>query len=168
MAEEKIFTIPLRKAFRKSRKKRVPYAVRLIQDYLKRHLKVGNVKLGSNLNSKLWERSIEKPPRRVRVSVVIEDGIAKAELLGHKYKEFKVEPKEKKEGMAEKLKARLGPKALKKQEEIEKLEGKKEEKKQATAEKEEAKKKSVTKETVKETQEKNRKLGEGKEEKPKE
>ena len=39
------------------------------------------MKLGSRLNEELWERGIEKPPRRVRVKAVIEDQQLEIEQL---------------------------------------------------------------------------------------
>ena len=126
MAEEKIYTIPLRDAFRKARDKRVPYATRLIRNYVKTHAKVGTVKLGSRLNESLWQRGIQKPPRRVRVKVVKDGDIAKAELIGFEYTEFKAQPKKEKKGMRERLAERLGPKAQKQEEIEKKIEGKEE------------------------------------------
>lgn len=120
-----VYTIPLREAFRKAEKKRVPYASRLIRDYLKKHTKAEEIKLGRKLNEKVWERGIRKPPRRVRVKVMKEGNVAKAELLGFEYEEFKASPKKEKKGMKEKLLGRLGPKAVKKQEEEKLAEGEK-------------------------------------------
>ena len=117
----KIFTIPLRKAFDKSRNKRAPYAARLIRKYLKTHMKIDDVKLGKMLNEKIWERGIERPPRRVRVRAVIDNGVVKAELMGHAYRDFKATPKKESRGMKERLMDRLGAKAFKKQEEEDKL-----------------------------------------------
>lgn len=148
MPEEKVYTIPLRKAYRKSVRRRVPYSVRLIEDYVKRHTKSKEVKMGKHLNDKLWEHSITKPPRRVRVKVVKDGTTAKAELMGFDYVEFKAKPKTEKVGMKEKLMGRLGPKAAKKEEEEKKIEGKEE---AVPGEKKEETKKEEVKEGQKET-----------------
>ncbi|MCD6381745.1 MAG: 50S ribosomal protein L31e [Candidatus Aenigmarchaeota archaeon] len=128
-ANAKVFTAPLRKAFKKTRKKRVPYAIKILKEFVRRHMKVkeGEVKIGTHLNEKMWERGIEKPPRRVRIYVVKVDNEYRAELLGFEYKEFKPIKVEEK-GLTDKLMSRLGPKALKKQEEEKMIEGKKEKK----------------------------------------
>ena len=123
---EKVFTIPLRKAYEKSQRIRSPYAVRLIKDYVKTHTKAEEVKIGKYLNSQIWERGIKKPPRKIKVTVTKDGTTAKAELFGHKYEEFKALPKTEKKGTKEKLLERLGPKAAKKQEEEQKIEGTKE------------------------------------------
>ena len=121
MAEEKIFTIPLREAYKKAEEKRVPYAARLVRSYLQSHMKAETVKLGTKLNEELWGRSISRPPRHVRVKAFMEDGIVKAELMGFEYIDFKAKPKKERKDMKEKLMERLGPKALKKEEEDKKI-----------------------------------------------
>jgi len=123
MADEKIFTIPLREAYKKAEEKRVPYAARLVRSYLKTHMKAENVKMGSHLNEELWKRSISKPPRRVRVKAVREGGVVKAELIGFDYVDFKTQPKKERKDMKERLLERMGPKALKKEAEEKKIEG---------------------------------------------
>lgn len=123
MAEERVYTIPLREAYKKAHVKRVPYAVRLVRSYLKTHMKVETVKIGEKLNEQMWSRCISKPPRRVRVKAVKEGKIVKAELMGFDYKEFKAKPKTERKDAKEKLMERLGPKAIQKEEEEKKIEG---------------------------------------------
>ncbi len=77
------YVINLRRAYEVSRTKRAKYAVGLIRRFVARHLKVEPkaVKIGQRLNMALWSRSIEKPPRRVRVTVEkLSDGTAVVEL----------------------------------------------------------------------------------------
>ncbi|MCD6557659.1 MAG: 50S ribosomal protein L31e [Candidatus Aenigmarchaeota archaeon] len=133
---ERIFTIPLRKAYRKPRTRRTPTAMRLIKLYLQRHMKLKNsdieIKIGKHLNETLWNRGIRYPPRRVRVKAVLDEEKKqlKCELVGFEYKEFTpVKQEAKKEGVKEKLMKRLGGKALQKQKEEEMIEGKKKEEK---------------------------------------
>lgn len=123
MADEKIFTIPLKESFKKAEKKRTPYAARLVRSYLQTHMKMENVKIGRKLNEEIWKRGIRRPARNVRVKVIITDGEARAELLGFDYQVFKAQPKKEKKGMKDKLMERIGPKAAKKQEEEKKVEG---------------------------------------------
>ncbi|MFN3804632.1 MAG: 50S ribosomal protein L31e [Pyrobaculum sp.] len=65
------YVINLRRAYEMSRSKRAKYAVGLVRRFVARHLKVGlgQVKIGQKLNLALWAHGIEKPPRRVRVTV---------------------------------------------------------------------------------------------------
>lgn len=139
MTEEKIFTIPLREAYKKTVRKRAPYAARLVRSFLKMHTKAETVKLGQELNKMVWARGRKHPPRKVRVKAVKDGNIVKAELVGFEYKEFKAVPKKEKKSTKEKLMERLGPKAMKKEEEEKALEGKKESKEESKEVKKEAK-----------------------------
>ena len=130
MPEEKIYTIPLGEAYKKTRVKRTPYAARFVRSFLETHTKAETVKLGKHLNMALWARGTKKPPRSVRVRAIIEGKVAKAELFGHEYEEFKPLSVVKKEKLTEKLRARLGAKAEQAEELEKKIEGKPEEKKE--------------------------------------
>lgn len=80
---ERTYVIPLRKAYYVPRGKRVNKAVRIIRDFVKRHLHVDNVKIGPELNHFLWSRNREKPPRKVKVVVKkIDEDTAEVELAG--------------------------------------------------------------------------------------
>lgn len=70
IVEERIYTIPLRKVWISPRKKRAPKAVRLVKKFILRHMKPENLVISNEVNEKLWNRGIEKPPRKVRVRAV--------------------------------------------------------------------------------------------------
>ena len=82
IVEERIYTIPLREAWRSPRKHRVPRAIRIIRSFIQRHMKVGwkvpleeeeeegRVIISNEVNEWVWRRGIEKPPRKVRVRAV--------------------------------------------------------------------------------------------------
>ncbi len=83
--EERIFTIPLKKAFRAPRTKRAKKAMKVIREFLKRHMKVEkleDVVIGKSINEAVWKRGIQKPPRRIRVHAIVYEGKVYAELLG--------------------------------------------------------------------------------------
>lgn len=65
--EERIYTIPLRRAWIVSRRKRTPKAVKLVRDFVLRHMKAESIVISNDLNEELWSRGIQKPPRRIRV-----------------------------------------------------------------------------------------------------
>ncbi len=97
MVDEKRYVIPLRKEFIKSpRYKRVKRAVSAVRHYVSKHMKVQDVKIGTNLNLKLWARGSKKPPARVEVHAIKEDDYARVELLGFDF-EKKVEKSKKEE-----------------------------------------------------------------------
>ncbi len=77
MAEERVYTIPLRDCWLAPRNKRAKKAVKIIREFIERHVKAKEVKIDQKLNEKIWERGIQKPPRRVKVKVKKdEEGVA--------------------------------------------------------------------------------------------
>jgi large subunit ribosomal protein L31e len=80
IVEERFYTIPLRKAWISPRKKRAPKAARIVKSFVLKHMKVRTEAEGeeepeklvidNEVNEKLWNRGIEKPPRKIRVRVV--------------------------------------------------------------------------------------------------
>ena len=78
--EERIYTIPLGKAWVRPPKKRAPRAMRIIKDFVTKHMKLEmrveaeeeraelpKLVISNDVNEKVWSRSIEKPPRKIRV-----------------------------------------------------------------------------------------------------
>ncbi|MEM2102233.1 MAG: 50S ribosomal protein L31e [Candidatus Bathyarchaeia archaeon] len=84
IVEERFYTIPLRRVWIMPPNKRAPRAIRLIRNYVEKHMKIGVKKeeeateeeeaerllISSELNEKIWQRGIRKPPRKVKVRVV--------------------------------------------------------------------------------------------------
>jgi len=66
---ERVYTIPLRDAYRAPSTKRAKVAVRLVKEFVLRHVKADVVKISPALNEMLWARGISKPPHRVKVRV---------------------------------------------------------------------------------------------------
>jgi large subunit ribosomal protein L31e len=73
MPEERVYVIPLSKAKRAPRYKRANRAVRLVREFLSRHLKSDVIKLDQSLNQRLWARGARNPPSRIRVRAVKQD-----------------------------------------------------------------------------------------------
>ncbi|MEM3770089.1 MAG: 50S ribosomal protein L31e [Candidatus Bathyarchaeia archaeon] len=81
IVEERFYTIPLGKAWLVPPNKRAPKAIRILRDFIKRHMKLEAKKEGeeeeeaeskkliisNEVNEKVWSRGIEKPPRKIRV-----------------------------------------------------------------------------------------------------
>jgi len=142
MAEEKIFTIPLREAFDKPRTNRARIAKDIVRNYLIRHMKSENVKLGKTINEEIWKRGIQKPPRRIRIHAVIEADVVYSELLGTEIKTPSKEEQSKKE------------------------EKKKEKREKIKEDRKERRKKTIQDEIKEETEGKPKEVGTSKEEKP--
>ena len=101
MAEEKIFTMNLRKEIlKKPHHQRAKRAVNATIDYIKRNMKVSEVKIGKNLNDLLWSRGNRNPPMRVKVKSIMEENYARVELPEF---EFEKKKEEKKETLKEKI-----------------------------------------------------------------
>ncbi len=94
--DERIFTIPLRKAFRTERTRMGNKAMLIVREFLERHMK-GEVKIGSSINESVWARGIQKPPRRLRVHATKEGSTVYAELVGVELKKPTAEEAKKKE-----------------------------------------------------------------------
>lgn len=135
---ERIYTVPLGDAYETVRNKRAPRAVKILREFLTRHMKADQVLLSEALNKFIWQRSIQKPPRRVKVRVIKEDATARAYLADEKIEEPKKEAEKKEEKPKEAPKEKKeAPKEEKKAEE--KKEAPKTEEKKPEAKKEEAK-----------------------------
>ena len=67
IVEERIYTIPLGRAWISSRKKRAPQAAHLIKSFIQRHMKPETLVVSNEVNERIWRRGIEKPPRKIRV-----------------------------------------------------------------------------------------------------
>jgi len=80
IVEERFYTIPLRKAWISTRKKRAPRAGRIVKSFVLKHMKVRTeaeeeedqekLVIDNEVNEKLWSRGIEKPPRKIRVRII--------------------------------------------------------------------------------------------------
>ncbi|MFH0737537.1 MAG: 50S ribosomal protein L31e [Candidatus Micrarchaeota archaeon] len=91
MKLERIYTIPLRKAYETVRRKRVPRAVKILREFIGRHMKADGerILISKGLNAHLWVRSIMKPPRRVKVRLIKDEGVIRAYLHDEKIEEPK-------------------------------------------------------------------------------
>jgi large subunit ribosomal protein L31e len=129
MAEERIYTIPLRIAYLKPKTRRAKIATRLLKEFLTKHMKSENIKIGSSINHAMWARGIQKPPRHIRIHTIKVNDIVYSEMIDTPIKTpskddvKKKEQKEKakKEKIKEERKERRG-KTI--QEEIEEEHGK--------------------------------------------
>lgn len=84
IVEERFYTIPLGKARIVPPNKRAPKAIRIIRNFIRRHMKLEartegeeeeetesrRVIISNEVNKKIWSRSIENPPRKIRVRAV--------------------------------------------------------------------------------------------------
>jgi len=80
--EERIYTIPLRRAWAMPSNKRAPKAIHIIKAFVKKHMKVseeaveeeeeeekegGRIIVSNEVNERIWSKGIKKPPRKLRI-----------------------------------------------------------------------------------------------------
>ena len=144
MAEEKLFTIPLRREWlRVPRWRRSKRAVDAVRAFTLRHAKVSEVKIGRWLNLEIWGKGAKNPPGKVSVKISKDKDIAKVELAKLPPKALREAEKLKsKEAKRKKLEAAKAAKEEKEKKEEEYKKKKEEEQKKI----EEAKHAKITKE----------------------
>ncbi len=70
---ESIYTVPFFPKLNKTpRYKRTPRAIRLLKEFIVKHTKADIVVIDNELNEYLWQRGIQKPPRKVKVRAIVE------------------------------------------------------------------------------------------------
>ncbi len=108
---ERIYTIPLRKAFDFPRTKRASRAVKIVRKFLAKHMKVteDHIIISEAVNSALWQRGIQKPPRKIKIKAIKEGDKLVARLIDEKIekiqKKKQEKPKPKEEKTEEEIKA---------------------------------------------------------------
>lgn len=120
---ERKYIIPLRREFLKVQKYRRGYkSAKTIKEFLMQHMKVDDVKIGKELNQYILKHGRENPPSRVEVKAIkIEEKNEKPYVKVNLTNAIiEVENKEKKKGLKEKLKEKMGAKTDDKKTELEK------------------------------------------------
>jgi len=87
IVEERVYTIPLGRAWIMPPNKRAPRAMRIVKSFITKHMKLerreeeeeeaeetGKLVISNEVNEKVWSRSIEKPPRKIRVRAAKDKG----------------------------------------------------------------------------------------------
>lgn len=82
IVEERFYTIPLSRALVRPPKKRAPRAMQLIKIFVTKHMKLAmkvseeeeeeelpQLIISKEVNEKVWDRGIEKPPRKIKTRV---------------------------------------------------------------------------------------------------
>ena len=141
---EKVYTIPLRDAWKGPCKKRAKKCMYVIREFVKRHMKTEKVKVGTVLNHEIWKYGIKNPPRKLKVQVIPHEDVVWVELQGTKLELEKKE--EKKKETPEKKKE-----AKESKEQVEKKEEGKEQAKKETESKPLSKKETPEKKEAKPT-----------------
>jgi large subunit ribosomal protein L31e len=70
VAEERVYVIPFRDVKKAPRDKRSNKAVKILKEFIIKHMKTENVLINPEVNEKIWERGIEKPPYKLKVKAI--------------------------------------------------------------------------------------------------
>ena len=103
--EERIYTIPLRREFMKAPSyRKTKRALKAVKEFLIKHMKAEEIKIGRYLNLELWKNGRKNPPPRIKIKAIkeiikIKDKdviVVKAELINAPVEVVKQEEKESK------------------------------------------------------------------------
>ena len=72
-AEERIYTVPLGRAWVAPRYRRAEKAVTVLRKFVQRHMKPEEVVIEPSVNEAIWARGITNPPRKIRVRLSKDD-----------------------------------------------------------------------------------------------
>jgi large subunit ribosomal protein L31e len=72
-AEERIYTVPLGRAWVAPRYRRAEKAVTVLRKFVQRHMKPDEVIIDPTVNEAIWARGITNPPRKIRVRLSKDD-----------------------------------------------------------------------------------------------
>ena len=70
IVEERIYTVPLTKSWSSPIKKRTPRAMRVLKDFIKKHMKTEDILISTEVNEFLWSKGIRGSPRKIRIKAV--------------------------------------------------------------------------------------------------
>ena len=81
---ERTYNVPLRKEYlKKPRYKRAKKAVSALREFVEKHMKSNDVKIGKHVNNQIWARGIKNPPHHVKVVCTKDsEGLVKVEMFG--------------------------------------------------------------------------------------
>jgi len=78
---ERVYNIHYRQVIKKApRWRRAKKAITYVREFLKRHMKVEEVKLSEEINREIWKNGAKNPPGKISVRVVKEGNVAKVFL----------------------------------------------------------------------------------------
>ena len=81
---ERIYTIPFYPKLNSiPRTKRAPRALRIVKEFVARHMKTEDILIDPEVNEFIWSRGIQKPPRKISVRLKkADDDIVEVYLVG--------------------------------------------------------------------------------------
>jgi large subunit ribosomal protein L31e len=71
--EERIYTVPLGKAWVVPKYRRAEKAITILRQFTLRHMKPEEVVIDPSVNEAIWAKGIRNPPRKIRVRLSKDD-----------------------------------------------------------------------------------------------
>jgi len=72
-SEEKILVVSLRRIYDGRKAQRAARAIRKLREIIAKRTHAEIVKIDDSVNKAIWKRGIEKPPRKIRLKITIEE-----------------------------------------------------------------------------------------------
>ncbi|MEM2110127.1 MAG: 50S ribosomal protein L31e [Candidatus Odinarchaeota archaeon] len=70
ITEERVYTVSLRDVKKARRDRRSNKAVKILREFITKHMKTESVLINPEVNEKIWMKGIEKPPHKIRVKAL--------------------------------------------------------------------------------------------------
>lgn len=68
IVDERIYTVPFRRVYwARSRHNRAKREVRVLREFVRRHMKPEGLLIQPEVNERIWARGIQRPPRKLRI-----------------------------------------------------------------------------------------------------
>lgn len=66
--DERIYTVPFRRVYwARSRRNRAKREVRVLREFVQRHMKPEGLLIQPEVNERIWARGMQRPPRKLRI-----------------------------------------------------------------------------------------------------
>jgi large subunit ribosomal protein L31e len=81
ITEERVYTVPFREVKSAPKGRRSNKAVKILREFMIRHMKSEEIIIDPKVNEKIWERGIEKPPNKLKLKAIkTRDGVVEVLL----------------------------------------------------------------------------------------
>lgn len=70
IAEERVYVVPFRDVKKAPKDKRSNKAIKILREFIIKHMKSETVLINQEVNEKIWNRGIENPPNKLKVKAI--------------------------------------------------------------------------------------------------
>ena len=81
ITDERVYVVPFRDVKKAPRNRRTKRAIKILREFMIRHMKSEEILINTEVNEKIWEKGIENPPNKIKVRAIkSRDGIVEVLL----------------------------------------------------------------------------------------